>query len=190
VAEREDPLDGCTGFEWDEGNEHKNWARHQVTPEEAEDVFFNEPLVVRGDVRHSTRERRYYALGQTGVGRYLFVAFTIRRSLLRVISVRDMNREEGMPMPDKKGTPAPEFRSEEVEREFWAAHDSTEFIDWQSAQRRKFPNLKPTLRTISLRLPVSMIEDLKVLANKKDVPYQSLLKVYLAERLEKERRRA
>lgn len=84
----------------------------------------------------------------------------------------------------------PEFRSEDAERGFWAKHDSTEFIDWRSAQRRKFPNLKPSLRTISLRLPVSMIEDLKILANKRDVPYQSLLKVFLAERLEKERRQA
>ena len=94
MAERKDPLDACTGFEWDEGNAHKNWERHQVSPEEAEDVFFNEPLAVRSDVRHSRQERRYYALGQTGGGRYLFVAFTIRRSLLRVISVRDMNRKE------------------------------------------------------------------------------------------------
>ena len=82
----------------------------------------------------------------------------------------------------------PEFHSEEEERSFWAEQDSTEFIDWQTAQRRRFPNLKPSLRTISLRLPVSMIEDLKMLANKRDVPYQSLLKVFLAERLEKERR--
>lgn len=80
----------------------------------------------------------------------------------------------------------PKFRSEDEEREFWAKHDSTDYIDWQSAQKRKFPRLKPTLRTISLRLPVSMIEDLKILANKRDVPYQSLLKVFLAERLEKE----
>jgi hypothetical protein len=94
VAERRDPLDACTGFEWDEANAHKNWERHQVTPEEAEDVFFNEPLVVRSDVRHSRVERRYYALGQTSAGRYLFVVFTIRRSLVRVISVRDMNRKE------------------------------------------------------------------------------------------------
>ena len=94
MAERRDPLDDCTGFEWDEGNADKNWGRHQVTPEEAEDVFFNEPLVVRSDVRHSKREKRYCALGQTGGGRYLFVAFTIRQSLLRVISVRDMNRNE------------------------------------------------------------------------------------------------
>jgi predicted DNA binding CopG/RHH family protein len=84
----------------------------------------------------------------------------------------------------------PEFQSEEEEREFWSNHDSTEFMDWRTAERRKFPKLKPTLRTISLRLPVSMIEDLKVLANKRDVPYQSLLKVFLADRLEKERRRA
>lgn len=86
--------------------------------------------------------------------------------------------------------PIPEFRSEDEERAFWANRDSTEFVDWRAARRRKFPNLKPTLHTISLRLPVSMIEDLKVLANKKDVPYQSLLKVFLAERLAKERRRA
>ncbi len=83
----------------------------------------------------------------------------------------------------------PQFRSEEEERRFWAKHDSTEFIDWQTAERRRFPHLKPSLRTISLRLPAAMIEDLKMLANKRDVPYQSLLKVFLAERLEKERRR-
>jgi predicted DNA binding CopG/RHH family protein len=93
-------------------------------------------------------------------------------------------------MLSTKKKPVPELKSEDEEREFWAKHDSTEFVDWQAAQRRKLPNLKPTLRTISLRLPVAMIEDLKVLANKKDVPYQSLLKVFLAERLERERRRA
>ena len=82
----------------------------------------------------------------------------------------------------------PEFRSEDGERNFWAEQDSTEFIDWQAAKGRALPNLKPTLRTISLRLPVSMIKDLKVLANRRDVPYQSLLKVFLAERLARERR--
>jgi uncharacterized DUF497 family protein len=94
VAERKDPLAACTGFDWDEANSHKNWEGHRVTPEEAEDVFFNEPLIVRGDARHSKQEKRYYALGQTGHGRYLFVAFTVRGPLLRVISVRDMNRRE------------------------------------------------------------------------------------------------
>jgi predicted DNA binding CopG/RHH family protein len=89
-----------------------------------------------------------------------------------------------------KKKPIPEFSSEDAEREFWANQDSTEFIDWRAGRRRKFPNLKPSLRTISLRLPVSMIEDLKILANQRDVPYQSLLKVFLAERLKKERQRA
>jgi uncharacterized DUF497 family protein len=94
VAKREDLVDFCTGFEWDDDNAHKNWDLHRVTPEEAEDVFFNEPLVVRSDVRHSKREKRYYALGHTSIGRNLFVAFTVRRTLLRVISVRDMSRKE------------------------------------------------------------------------------------------------
>ena len=93
-------------------------------------------------------------------------------------------------MATTKRRPIPKFPSEDKEREFWARNDSTAFIDWSNAGRRKFPKLRPTLRTISLRLPVSMIEDLKVLANRRDVPYQSLLKVFLAERLKKERRRA
>jgi predicted DNA binding CopG/RHH family protein len=82
----------------------------------------------------------------------------------------------------------PEFKNEDAERKFWATADSTEYVDWPSGKRRKFVQLKPSLRTISLRLPVSMIEDLKVLANRRDVPYQSLLKVFLAERLARERR--
>jgi predicted DNA binding CopG/RHH family protein len=93
-------------------------------------------------------------------------------------------------MPITKRKAVPEFRTEDEEREFWAGHDSVEYLDWRAATHRKFPNLKPTLRTISLRLPVYMIEDLKILANQRDVPYQSLLKVFLAERLKKERRRA
>ena len=82
----------------------------------------------------------------------------------------------------------PEFRSEDDERKFWATADSTEYVDWASSRRGKLVHLKPSLKTISLRLPVSMIEDLKVLANSRDVPYQSLLKVFLAERLARERR--
>jgi uncharacterized DUF497 family protein len=94
VAKSRDPLNECVGFDWDDANTDKNWERHQVTPEEAEDVFFNEPLIVRSDIRHSQREKRYYALGQTESGRRLFVSFTVRRKLIRVISVRDMNYKE------------------------------------------------------------------------------------------------
>jgi len=89
-----------------------------------------------------------------------------------------------------KKRPIPKFESEGQEHEFWATHDSTAYIDWSKAERVRFPKLKPSVRSISLRLPVSMIEDLKILANKRDVPYQSLLKVFLAERLEAERRRS
>jgi uncharacterized DUF497 family protein len=94
VADRDDPVEQCTGFDWDDANSQKNWDQHRVTPEEAEDIFFSDPLVVRGDVRHSQREKRYYALGETNRGRRLFVAYTIRRDMIRVISVRDMNRKE------------------------------------------------------------------------------------------------
>lgn len=87
-------FDHITGFDWDEGNRDKNWIRHQVTTGECEQVFFNQPLLVLPDVRHSQRETRYYALGQTDAGRKLFVVFTVRGSLLRVVSARDMSRKE------------------------------------------------------------------------------------------------
>ena len=80
----------------------------------------------------------------------------------------------------------PKLTSEEHERDFWASHDSTEYLDWKKAKRVKLPSLKPSLKTISIRLPAAMIEDLKVLANQRDVPYQSLLKVFLAERIGRE----
>ena len=80
----------------------------------------------------------------------------------------------------------PKFKNEDEEREFWATHDSTEHIDWTKGKRVILSNLKPSIRTISLRLPESMIEELKLLANKRDVPYQSLLKIFLAERIDEE----
>ena len=83
----------------------------------------------------------------------------------------------------------PKFKSEDEERRFWSEHDSTEFVDWSKARRGVFPNLKPSTKTISLRLPESMLEELKLLANKKDVPYQSLVKVFLSERIESELRK-
>ena len=80
----------------------------------------------------------------------------------------------------------PKFKSEDKEREFWAKEDSTQYIDWSHARRVILPRLKPSLKTISLRLPELMLSELKLLANKRDVPYQSLIKIFLAERLEKE----
>lgn len=89
-----DPLAACTGFDWDEANVVKKWERHRVTPEEAEDVFFHDPFVLRSDPGHSKREKSYWALGRTSQDRKLFVAFTIRRRLIRVISARDMSQRE------------------------------------------------------------------------------------------------
>ena len=80
----------------------------------------------------------------------------------------------------------PKYKSEDKEREFWAKKDSTEYVDWSRARRVILPNLKPSLKTISLRLPELMLAELKLLANKRDVPYQSLIKIFLAERLEEE----
>lgn len=79
-----------------------------------------------------------------------------------------------------------EFKTEDEEREFWSTHDSTEFVDWTKAKRVVLSNLKPSVRTISLRLPESLLEGLKLMANKRDIPYQSLIKVFLAERIEQE----
>jgi len=77
----------------------------------------------------------------------------------------------------------PAFRSEAQERRFWETHDATPFVDWSKAKRAVFPNLKPSTESISLRLPSALLAELKALANKRDVPYQSLLKVFLAERV-------
>lgn len=86
----------------------------------------------------------------------------------------------------RKLKPVPEFRSEAEERVFWETHDTTDYVDWSQARLGVFPNLKPTTQTISLRLPTSLLAELKTLANKRDVPYQSLLKVLLAEKLAEE----
>ncbi len=80
----------------------------------------------------------------------------------------------------------PNFESEDKEREFWANADSSEYIDWKKAKKVVFLNLKPSVKTISLRLPESMLEEIKLLANKHDVPYQSLMKIFLSERIKKE----
>jgi len=80
----------------------------------------------------------------------------------------------------------PKFKNEDEEREFWTTHDSTDHIDWSKSKKVILSKLKPSIKTISLRLPESMLEELKLLANKRDVPYQSLLKIFLAERIDEE----
>ena len=89
-----DDLQSCVGFDWNEGNEGKNWEKHSVSDPECEELFFNDPLLASADPEHSGAEPRFFALGRTDAGRHLFVVFTIRGHLIRVISARNMTRKE------------------------------------------------------------------------------------------------
>jgi uncharacterized DUF497 family protein len=89
-----DLLSQCTGFEWDKYNSEKIKTKHDVTPVECEQVFFNLPLIAGSDEKHSQSETRFYVLGQTDTARPLFLVFTVRGEKLRVISARDMNKKE------------------------------------------------------------------------------------------------
>ena len=82
------------GFDWDEGNREKNWVKHKVAVYECEQIFFNDPLFVFEDTKHSESEQRHYALGQTNNERLLFISFTIRNNLIRIISTRPMSKNE------------------------------------------------------------------------------------------------
>ena len=84
----------CIGFQWDKGNSEKNCEKHKVTQNECEQVFFNIPLIITDDFEHSVKEKRWYLLSQTDSDRFLFIVFTIRKNLIRVISARDMNKKE------------------------------------------------------------------------------------------------
>lgn len=87
-------IESCEGFEWDDGNSNKNWHLHGVTDGEREDVFFNLPLVIAADKKRSGKEDRFFALGRTETNRWLFVSFMVRRKLIRVISARDVTKNE------------------------------------------------------------------------------------------------
>jgi uncharacterized DUF497 family protein/predicted DNA binding CopG/RHH family protein len=176
-------LDQFTGFDWDDGNSRKSADKHDVSQAEAESIFFNDPLIVVVDARHSEAEQRFNALGKTAQNRLLDITFTLRQNgtKIRVISARDMHRMRGRLMSKLK--PIPAFKSEAEERKFWETHDSTDYIDWSKAERMRFPNLKPSTTAISMRLPLGLLEQIKIAANKRDVPYQSLIKMWLAEKV-------
>ena len=88
----------------------------------------------------------------------------------------------------KKLKKIPKFSTEQEEREFWSKNDSTEYLDWKQSKKVSFPNLKPSTKTISLRIPEYLLNDIKLMANKRDVPYQSLIKIILKERIDRELR--
>lgn len=171
------------GFDWDEGNARKSQSKHGVSQGEAEQVFLNAPLFVFEDEEHSEVEARFHAMGKTEAGRLLHVTFTVRVTgkKIRIISARDMHRKEKGSMR-KSLKPIPRFKTEAQERHFWETQDSTQYVDWSKARRAQFPNLKPSTQSISLRLSAALLDDIKTAANKRDIPYQSLIKVWLAEK--------
>ena len=87
-------IENCLGFQWDEGNSEKNWEKHKVSKSECEQAFFNLPLIITDDTKHSIDENRWFILGRTDTDRLLFIVFTIRENLIRVISARNMNNKE------------------------------------------------------------------------------------------------
>jgi uncharacterized DUF497 family protein len=87
-------LDNLVGFDWDEGNKQKNWEKHKVEYTECEEVFFNTPLLISEDTKHSSQEKRNYALGRTDTNRMLFLVFTVRGDKIRIISARDQSKKE------------------------------------------------------------------------------------------------
>ena len=89
-------FDSIIGFDWDEGNKDKNWDKHQVDFRECEEVFFNQPLLINEDIKHSFQEKRYYILGRSDTNRALFLVFTLRNNKIRVISARDQSKKERM----------------------------------------------------------------------------------------------
>jgi uncharacterized protein len=89
-------FDSIIGFDWDEGNKYKNWDKHQVDFRECEEVFFNQPLLINEDIKHSFQEKRYYVLGRSDTNRMLFLVFVLRNNKIRVISARDQSKKERM----------------------------------------------------------------------------------------------
>ncbi len=87
-------IKNCLGFQWNEGNSEKNWDKHKVSRNECEQAFLNLPIVIADDTKHSSDENRWFILGQTDTDRLLFIVFTIRQKLIRVISARNMNKKE------------------------------------------------------------------------------------------------
>jgi uncharacterized DUF497 family protein len=180
-------FDNVDGFQLDKGNLDKNWLKHHVLHIECEQIFFNEPLIVADDLKYSLNEKRWYALGRTESDRRLFVVFKIRKNRIRAISASDMKKKKEENTM-KKLKNIPKFSTEQEEREFWSKNDSTDYLDWKNAKKVSFPNLKLSTKTISLRIPEYLLNDIKLMANKRDVPYQSLIKIILKERIDRELR--
>ena len=163
-------------FQWDEGNGQKNFVRHGITREESEQVFFN-PYVLKPDKIHSSREDRFHLIGKTDAGKILFMSFTIRNNKIRIISAQPRIKKKGKLMKKLKKTPI--FKNEDREKAFRDNHSSMDYIDWSKAKKGIFFNVKPTTRTISIRMPAITLAQLKLSGQAYGCAVQSLIKQYV-----------
>ena len=181
-------------FDWDENNIFKNEIKHKVYFLEAEEIFFNKPLTI--DKTNFKEEIRYVALGITKKKRKLCIIFTLRLDRIRIISARDQSKKERKVYSSLEFNSnhmsqikkLPKFKNEDEERDFWVLKDATDYFDFKKPTKIDFSSLKPSSKSITLRVPESLLKDLKMIANRQDVPYQSLMKIYLQERVAKELR--
>ena len=161
-----------TKFEWDKGNTYK--IRHNVQSTEAEQAFFDKNRKFESIVVRNT-ETRYILLGKTLENRLLYIVFIFRMEKIRVISARDVSKKRELEMYEKKLN-VPKFYNEEEEATFWANLDISEYFESEAFTSVEFPNLKPTTKAVSIRLPEYLIDAIKAEANKKGVAYQTDLK--------------
>ena len=135
-------------------------------------MFFDSEKNILKDTFHFEDEERFILIGKTKDNRYLFLVFTIWKNKIRVISARDLNKKERRDYYEKK-LKVPEFKSDEKEKEFWKNIDLTEYYSKDDFKEVSFPDLKPTSRSISIRLPEFLLTRLKEKANELNIPYQS-----------------
>jgi predicted DNA binding CopG/RHH family protein/uncharacterized DUF497 family protein len=175
-------LTAAEGFQWDSGNARKN-EKHGVSQQGGEQVFLNQPLLLVEDMKHGGAESHLHALGKPTRDACFTsrLPFATRAVLFASYPQGRCIERRGRSMP-RSLKPIPKFRSQAQERKFWETHDSTDYLDWSKAVPARFPNLKPSTKSISLRLPIDLLERIKVEANRRDVPYQSRIKIWLAEK--------
>ncbi len=158
--------------------------------QECEEVFQDEKAQIFPDFRHSQREERKAVLGVTKQGKLLRISFTVRRKQIRVISARPIIEKNGNCMAKgkkKKEFVVPAFKNEDDERDFWDKVDLSDYFDKSDMRPVMFPNLKPTSASVSIRIPQYLLMRVKGRANALDVPYQSLMKQYIARGVSKDK---
>jgi uncharacterized DUF497 family protein/predicted DNA binding CopG/RHH family protein len=171
-------LPDYISFDWDKGNQQKNWNKHKITAEEAEEPFFTDDYIILEDESHSSdHENRYILIGTNEQKNILFIVFTLRAEKYGLFLRETQTKRRCYFM--KKRLNLPKFKNEDEERDFWDKIDITEYFEPKDVKRIIFPNLKRTNKPISIRLPEPLIQEAKNKAQKLRVPYQKLMREVL-----------